>query len=285
MAGSALKSLKVLTLNLHCYQQPDAIAKLERIADEIRLREIDVICFQEAAQHRDAAKISSSNDVQLKADNMVEVIRNFLVARGSNNYQFVWDWSHYGWDVWEEGVGILSRIPILNSESIYLTESSDKTDWLSRIAISAEIEISPGQSVQITSCHLGWFERDETDFVRQHEALWRFAQSKSLPSIVAGDFNTAAGTAGYSYLVESSKAVDCYLQANPAGMLDATIGGQIDGWEEDDVDGMRIDFIWLKSAPGFKIRSSEILFNAAGQWEVSDHAAVLVEFDFSPMAN
>lgn len=278
MPGSVSKSLKVMTLNLHCYQQSDSLAKLERIADEIFLREVDVVCFQEAAQHRDSAQIGSSNGVAIRADNMVQIIRQFLANKGASDFQFVWDWSHYGWDVWEEGIGILSRLPILSSDSIYLTESSDKTDWLSRIALTSQIKMPSGKSVQITSCHLGWFDKDQADYMKQHETLWSFAQSKSLPCIVAGDFNTAAGTTGYEYLVEYSKAVDCYLQANPMGMVDATIGGRIDGWEEGDVDGMRIDYVWLRSAPGFEVKNSEILFHAAGEWEVSDHAGVLVEF-------
>ena len=281
MAGSVSTSIKVLTLNLHCYQQPDALDKLKRIADEIIQREIDVVCFQEAAQHRDSVEIRSSSGVPIRADNMVEIIRQFLANKGASDFQFVWDWSHYGWEVWEEGIGILSRLPILSSESTYLTESNDKTDWLSRIALTAEIRVPSGQSVQITSCHLGWFDKDQADYMKQHEVLWRFSQSKSLPCIVAGDFNTAAGTVGYKYLVEASQAVDCYLETNPTGMFDPTIGGQIDGWEEGGVDGMRIDYIWLKSAPNLKAKSSEILFYKAGEWEVSDHAGVLVEFGIS----
>lgn len=281
MPGSVSKSLKVITLNLHCYQESDSLSKLERIADAILLREVDVVCFQEAAQHRDSPLIGSSEGVPIKADNMVEIIRQFLLNKGAADFQFVWDWSHYGWNVWEEGLGILSRLPILSSESIYLTESSDKNDWLSRIALTAEIRVPSGKSLQITSCHLGWFDKDQADYMKQHETLWSFSQSKSLPCIVAGDFNTAAATTGYKYLVESSKAVDCYLLANPMGMLDPTIGGRIDGWQAGDADGMRIDYVWLRSAPGFEVKNSEILFHTAGEWEVSDHAGVLVEFSFS----
>lgn len=265
------QTFRLLTLNLHCYQEDDQLNKFGLIADEIARQNIEVVCFQEAAQNRNSTSVKQN----LKEDNAAYVIQQILLNKFGLDYQLEWDWSHYGWQEWEEGLAILSKYPIRNFESKYVTNSTSKSDWKSRIAVYADIEVNEELMVPITNTHLGWLGDEEEPYESQLKKLRSFQGTN--PGILAGDFNLAAGTAGYQLLLKPD-TVDCYLLANPAGMLDATIGGQIDGWESGDPEGMRIDYVWLDTASPFKVIDAKILFKEKDIWPVSDHAGVLVEF-------
>lgn len=271
---SIAQSFRLLTLNLHCYQESDQLSKFELIADEIARLNIEVVCFQEAAQNRNSKLVTNN----LKEDNAAYIIQQILLKKFGLDYQLDWDWSHYGWQEWEEGLAILSRFPMRNFNSKYVTNSTSKSDWKSRIAVHAEIEISKTLLLPLTNTHLGWLGDLEEPYEIQLKNLWSLSGVN--PGIVLGDFNLAAGTTGYQLLLKSD-TVDCYLEANPTGMLDATIGGQVDGWESGDPDGMRIDYVWLDRAAPVKVKDSKILFKENGSWLVSDHAGVLVEFSIA----
>lgn len=266
-------SLSILTLNLHCYQESNQLEKFHLIAEEIVNRNIDVICFQEAAQHRESATVGN----QLKADNASLIIQELVLKMSGKQLDLIWDWSHYGWDVWEEGLAILSRFPIRNHDSMYVTESHLKTDWLSRIALKAEIELPNENKLRITNTHLGWFDDPTESYLQQISSLKQFSEDSDL---VVGDFNIAAGTTEYDSLKQHLKLIDTYVEVKPKGMFDPTIGGDIDGWQQRGTSGMRIDYIWMNPDANFHPVSAEILFYQNEDWLVSDHAGVLLRIDF-----
>ncbi len=262
-----------LTLNLHCYQEADQHKKFGLVADFIVANEIDVICFQEAAQNRSSDLISGN----IRSDNAVLIIQNLVAQKSGINYEMFWDWSHYGWDIWEEGLAILSRHPILRSETKYLTTSNSKTDWLSRIGMSCLIQLPNGSELQILNTHLGWFDDPSEPYENQVKNLLHMVSSES--ALIMGDFNLAAGTAEYGQLKNLLGFEDLYLNANPEGMFDPTIGGNIDGWQERGVEGMRIDYAWLAPESEIEVTAAEIVFYELGEWLVSDHAGVYFEIE------
>jgi endonuclease/exonuclease/phosphatase family metal-dependent hydrolase len=50
----------ILTLNLHTYQESDQHAKLQKIIVVIGEMDIDIIAFQECAQHRNVAPVGGT---------------------------------------------------------------------------------------------------------------------------------------------------------------------------------------------------------------------------------
>lgn len=267
--------LRVLTLNLHCYQEDNQLEKFKLIAKAIYENSIDVILFQEAAQHKDSVVIKTLNGIKIKSDNAIELIKNELMLLGVD-YEFLWDWSHYGWEVWEEGLGILSKHPIVLQSSNYITSSSSQEFWLSRKALEVNIDVN-GAVINFVNVHAGFWNDNEESYQAQLENLLKLNQQDT-PVLFAGDFNVEAGTPGYEYILNRSKFRDLDLEVNSGGMFNPTIGGVIDGWEDIDGRGKRIDFLFTSSE---RIVCEKVnrIFTKDNYGEVSDHFGLLAEID------
>lgn len=72
--------LSILTLNLHTYQEKDQEDKFDEIVEFIDSEDVDIICFQETAQHKDSNFIPGSK--QIREDNMAYIISNKLSSKG-----------------------------------------------------------------------------------------------------------------------------------------------------------------------------------------------------------
>ena len=276
--------MRVLTLNLHCFQQPDALEKLKIVARAIAINRIDVICLQEAAQHQDSPVIATVEGVEIKADNAAHLIVTELRETFGLDFNYVWDYAHLGWDVWQEGVAILSRGSVSNFRSEWLSRSQDRTDWLSRKAVSADVNID-GQTFRIISGHLGWWNHDREPFDLQFRQLLSLAnEDPSLQTIIGADFNIAAGSAGYEFIMSHSEVIDTYLEVNPDDMLTPTFEGNIDGWETGDPKGMRIDYVLGINLDSLTPTRARRMFDGVVEAVVSDHYGVFVDFSQSQIA-
>jgi maltose 6'-phosphate phosphatase len=81
------KSLKILILNLHCYQEDNQDEKFSQIANAIGEQGIDIVCFQEVAEFWNDGKGDwSSNSA------------NIINSRLKKPYHLYTDWSHLGFD-------------------------------------------------------------------------------------------------------------------------------------------------------------------------------------------
>ena len=192
--------MRVLTLNLHCHQEADAHAKLKVVARAIAENQIDVICLQEAAQHKDSPVIATDAGVEIKSDNAAHLIVTELRETFRLDFNFVWDFAHLGWDVWEEGVAILARGEISDFRSEWLSESREQSDWLSRKAVFADVTVD-GQTVRCISAHLGWWNDEREPFDAQFSKLFSLATKVESQIIVGADFNVPAGSDGYEYMM------------------------------------------------------------------------------------
>ncbi|MEN9692940.1 MAG: hypothetical protein RLZZ330_584 [Actinomycetota bacterium] len=267
--------LRLLSLNLHCYQEVNQLEKFQLIAKAIYENSIDVIFFQEAAQHKDSSVIEIRNGIEIKADNAIKLIRDELSLLGSK-YEFLWDWSHYGWDVWEEGVGILSKLPLVFQSANYITKSSSQEFWLSRKVLEVQIDIN-GLPINLVSVHTGFWNDNEESYENQIENLLELNRQDT-PVLFAGDFNVEAGTPGYEYIMQRSNFRDLDLEVNQDGMFNPTIGGVIDGWPEVDGKSKRIDYLFTTSNNVICKKVNRI-FTEENYGEVSDHYGLLAEVD------
>ena len=277
-------ALTVLSLNLHCFQEPEPFAKLELIAQAILEHQPDVVALQEAAQDRYAPeRLTVEPGVVLREGNAALWLVERLRAAGQD-WHGAWDWAHYGWDRWEEGCAVLSRHPIRHAESRYITQGAHTDFWKSRKPVAAVIDVAGVGPLAVFSVHLGWWDDADEPFAAclqrlrswQAEHLLRHGLDRS-QLLTAGDFNIEAGTEGYNFLVETGPWRDAWLEAEPDGMLVPTIGGAIDGWENAP-GALRIDYVFLEQASPLRVTCMERLFTGA-EIRVSDHVGLLVRLD------
>ena len=143
--------MKLLTLNCHSWQEENQIEKIKYLAETICEKGYDVIALQEVSQHKDS-KVLFDN---IKENNFAYLLVEELKSLGST-YNFIWDFSHYGYDVWEEGLALLAKNSIKEVESFYISESESITDWKSRKIIGGKVDIE-GEEITFYSCHTGWW--------------------------------------------------------------------------------------------------------------------------------
>ncbi len=73
---------------------------------------------------------------------------------------------------------------------------------------------------------------------------------------------------------------DQYALANPGGMLDATVAGGADGWEDASA-GPRIDYILMNESSPLEVVRARRVFTDEYLGRVSDHVGVYAEFVIS----
>ena len=276
----------ILTLNLHTYQESNQYEKFNTIVELIAKMDVDFITFQECAQHRSSTIVNGI----IRKDNMALIITDKLKEKFDKEYSYVWDWAHYGWNVWEEGVAVLSKHPLVESDSRYISTNVSTSNITSRKTIYASYQMQSKSGVQIGkinffSVHNHW-RTSETDNEQnnqitniQNMVTEKDSLNPSIVSFVCGDFNVNPTSSypwseGYFNMINNNEYIDSFLEiysdANdiPAKSIYNTIGGTYPG---------RIDYIFMQNKPNVKIIDSQIIFNNDVVESVSDHNGVLTK--------
>lgn len=246
--------MRLLSLNLHCRQEPTWQSNLEVLASFIISQNVDVIALQECAQDVTTVGLSKENDL--------EIVRMSLQSSGLD-YVVDWVQTHIGFDTYLEGLGILSRLPIISAKSVVLSATDDITDWQTRKAQIVKLDVA-GTSVEVCNLHLGLASRrlDELDtFLRLHTLN---------DSIVVGDFNIPSDSENYEALVARINLPDAYQALN--GSPDPTFFEGAHGWAEDV--GRRIDYMFSG-----KCVSIRRVFDGRNEPRISDHMGLLADFE------
>lgn len=288
------QKLSLLTLNLHTYQEFSTPGKTEselneedvrqrvekhsplfdEIARAINELKIDIICLQEVGEWR------GYSDSQF-GKHPSNAAQQILSRLSDKNYQVAMDWSHYGWDVWKEGSAIISRYPIIKSDSKYISnpKNGTKNFWQSRNVVNAKVILPNRKEIDIYSVHSGWWDSSDEPFFEQVKRLddWmEKKKNKSNSELLCGDFNQPAGKEGYKLMTNVLHFDDLYLTANPNGMNDFTISGKTDGWENAK-NSTRIDYLFFRQSADYEIVESHRLFMGKDFTKVSDHFGVFAE--------
>ncbi len=263
--------MKLLTLNCHSWQEENQLDKIKYLAEIISHKDYDVIALQEVSQSINSAFV----EMDIKEDNFALLLKMELDKITENNYEFYWDFSHIGYDVYEEGLAIMSKHKFINNESFFITKGEDRTYWKTRKIVKSSIEIKD-EIFDFYSCHLGWWIDDEEPFKYQADKLLDTI-SNSAAAIFMGDFNNNAfvRNEGYDYLL-SKGLIDLYLETDSTDECSATAKGKIDGWEENR-EKLRLDLI-LSNKP-LKVKSANVIFNGKNKNIISDHYGVELEID------
>jgi maltose 6'-phosphate phosphatase len=263
------KPLTMLILNLHCYQEDRQDEKFSQIAQAIDELAVDVVCFQEVAEHW-------NNGQGDWASNSANIINQRL----SQPFNLYSDWSHIGFDRYREGVAILSRHALLDTRSGYVSDSADIHSIHSRKVVMACINPPYLGLINIFSAHLSWWE---DGFSQQFQRLCQWADSLNSPELQAtllcGDFNITAGSPGYQLVVAGHQFEDQYLAANAQGLFENIFRVDDPHWRDYPTDDYRIDYIFMNTDSQLRVRTARVLFTERDYGQVSDHCGYLMTFE------
>lgn len=260
--------MKLLTLNCHSWQEDHQLDKINYLAQTIKENDYDVIALQEVSQHMLGKQFKG----QLKTDNYVVVLQEALQKIGVTDYEVVWDFSHIGFQVYEEGLCLLSKHPVIEKESFFISQTQDILNWQARRIIRAMINYK-GELIDFYSCHLGWWgdsaEPSKVQFDNLNKRIVRERRS-----FLMGDFNNHAGIEGEGYTYTSQLGwLDTYqlAQVKDEGY---TVKGKIHGWNTNSAD-LRLDYIF--TTDHVEVLKSQVIFNGDNKNVISDHYGVEVE--------
>jgi len=263
------KDFKVLTLNLHCYQEDNQHRKFSQIAKAINELGVDVVCLQEVCEYWNDGRGDSSS-------NAARVIRDRLTTQ----YYLHADSSHIGFDRFLEGVAILSRYELLLKDSGYVSHSQEMLDIHSRKAVMAQVHVPYMGRVNVFSIHLSWWS---DGFKEQFQRLRDWANQKHSDTVVAtllaGDFNSEAGSQGYELIVAAGDYEDQFLKALSPNIFDQIFSSPSDGWQRLLEKDGRIDYILMNAGSPLKVTSARVLFSDQDYGRVSDHLGFLMAFE------
>lgn len=290
-------SIKLLTLNTHSLVEKDYSKKLKAFTETVMEIMPDIIALQEVNQTCDEIvvydfnenlneKIGNellhgfypcSNDTVIKRDNHAyNIIKNLK----ENGIEYYWTWIGIkkGYDKYDEGIALLSRYRIIETD-VLLTSSVDEYDyWKTRKIVGIRTENNPNS--WFYSIHMGWWNDDEEPFQFQ----WNCINSRMREHIkngyaiwLMGDFNTPSAKKNEGYdLIKSFGWHDSYEMAlNKDDGI--TVEDIIDGWQNktENRNGMRIDYIWCNNE--LEIKDFKVIFNGNNKMVVSDHYGIILE--------
>ncbi|MDM5186889.1 endonuclease/exonuclease/phosphatase family protein [Bacillus sp. DX4.1] len=260
--------MRVLTLNCHSWQEENQMEKIKHLAKTIQEQDYDVIALQEVSQSITAENVCGN----MKKNNFGLVLLAELEQLGAEGYDIIWDFSHIGYDVYEEGLAIITKHPIVKQDSFFISENMNTNYWKTRKIVSATISYK-GKNITFYSCHLGWWNDEEESFQGQVDRLIKQVNEKEL-SFLMGDFNNNARLQreGYDYLMQQG-LYDTYELAKQKDE-GTTVQGNIAGWDENKKN-LRIDLI-LSNQP-IEVISSEVIFNDMNRSVISDHFGIEVK--------
>lgn len=255
--------MKLLTLNCHSWQEKNQLDKIKYIAKTIFENQYDVVALQEVSHLIESKSINDT----IKEDNFVYLLNNEIKKLGCDKYKFYWDMSHIGFDIYEEGICILTKLEVIEKSSFYVSKSCDIKNPKSRKILKLTLNHNK-EKIDFYSCHIGWFEDD--DFKFQVDNLFKNSERVSF---YMGDFNNDANkkNEGYDYIL--SKGVFDTFDISKNKDEGITVKGKIDGWENNKND-MRIDLILCNKH--IDVIHSKVIFNGENKDIVSDHFGVEV---------
>ena len=264
------RRLKILTLNLHCYQEENQDAKFSQIARAIDDLDIDVVCLQEVGEQWG----NGNGDWD---SNAAKIIRDRL----RQNYHLHTDWSHIGFDRYREGIAVLSRYDFLITDAGYMSSNHDVYSIDSRKAVMVQLNVPYMGMVNVFSAHLSW---PSGGFFEQFDRLRAWANHKHgnhlAATFLCGDFNIKAGSKAYQAIVQTREYEDQYLAATSPNTFKKIFRKQSPNIAGHLAKDGRIDFIFMQKHSSLQaVAARELFTNGDRYGRVSDHTGYCVEFE------
>lgn len=241
-AGS--KNIRVMTYNVHHANPPSRgkeVIELDTIAATIRRAGADLVALQEL----DSVTIRSGKVFQLKV----------LAEKLGMHY-------HYGKAIDYEGggygVGILSRYPIIEAQTVMLPKI-EGFKGEDRVLAVAKVKLPGGKEIYFCSTHLDVSKAENRDL--QAKAIVTIAKGLSLPVLLGGDLNATDDKASMKELF--GYFTDASTQKAPT----------IPNLQPK----RRIDYLLFAPGSLFTVKAERVL---TGDSYGSDHLAFMAEFGY-----
>lgn len=259
--------MRVMTQNLHCFAEENYIEKFERIAQFIVENDVEVVCLQEVAQ----AVISPIYDEKwgVKEGNGALIIRDMIEKISGQKYALFYSFAHYYYDTDEEGVALLTKLPILSCEEHLISDEKEVT-----IDRRTALEIQLENGISISTLHLGIISEREVESPALKQFLTLKDETTGSLKLFFGDYNIPDTTEAYEMILQSG-CVD--LMGNVKG--DAaflTTPGTIDGWKSDK-GAKRLDYGFANQA--VSVKTARVIFNGQREPMVSDHFGLYFDLE------
>lgn len=277
--------MKILTLNTHSLVEDNYSQKLMDFARAIAKEQPEIIALQEVNQTSSGAAAAGEisgyvpcGDFTVREDNHVYNAAKRLEELGAHYY---WTWlpMKRGYDKYDEGIAVMSRSPIIETQTVLVSGVDDYADWKTRKLLGIRTEAVPDE--WFFSVHYGWWNDPDESFQSQWQRTVKYMEKYETVWLM-GDFNSPAEVRKEGYdLANSSRFYDSYelAEKKDSGI---TVGKIIDGWRDklsENADGMRIDHI--RCSKKVIVTSSEVLFNGINYPVVSDHYGVMINYERS----
>ncbi|OBU22988.1 endonuclease/exonuclease/phosphatase family protein [Photobacterium aquimaris] len=264
--------MKLLTLNTHSWQEEDQYQKLDIVAQAIIEQGCDVIALQEVNQHSLSDIISDQilSNHPVRKDNYGYLLQQKLAQLG-HHYQLTWDFVHQSYEVYQEGLAFLTRLPIVERRVIDLNDNYDESDWKHRRAVRITVAYQH-QHIDFYNCHCGWWNDQESPFEDHLNRITATLSSRL--SCLLGDFNNPSHIRdqGYDYALHCN-LYDCFVLAQSKDN-GTTVVKNIDGWQQNN-QALRLDYIFANQP--VIVPQHQVIFNGDFYDVVSDHFGVIAE--------
>ena len=277
--------MKLLTLNTHSLVEDNYSTKLDAFVSAIAEQRPDIIALQEVNQ------TIAETQVDVISEGYVPCVENIVIRKDNHVYKaaellegvgikYYWTWLPLkkGYDKYDEGIALMSRSRIIETDVVRISETDDYNNWKTRKIIGIRTETAPDE--WFFSVHYGWWDDLDEPFQNQWQKTVEYMKKYSRVWLM-GDFNSPAEVRNEGYdMINSGGWYDSYTLARTRDN-GITVGKVIDGWRDkvSGTDGMRIDQIWCSQKS--EIASSEVIFNGANKPVVSDHYGVVAEYERS----
>lgn len=247
--------MKILSLNLHCFKEENRIEKLDIITKYIQENNIDICLFQEAAQEISKEYLISN----IKHGNNVYHIADKL------NYNVVFHPIKIGFEILEEGLGIISKYPITDVSYKTISKTFDFSKWHKRDYLKATIN-----GYTFYNVHIGWDSFGEIG-MEQIKLLLNDSKKETNHVFICGDFNYADDSSEIKYI--KNDYYSCSDLFNINSFDNPTFHFSLDN-PTQKTNNM-IDFIFTNKK--ININEFKIVFNEEENY-VSDHSALYLDF-------
>lgn len=268
------RAIRVLSLNLHTYQEKnerrenDSLAKLERIAFGVAAAGVSVLLLQEVGEHVSSPAFPNAGGV----------VQKHLERLTRKTWFHAWREAHIGFDVFREGLSILSESPLEDVVAFPLSEGP-----FARIALFANVCFS-GTSLRVGTTHVGWGDAGASEVKRLVAALRDKRAGDCVATLVAGDFNASANEPQVGELVQNG-----YVDVGAMRKATFPTFGEGDGDKPRGLD-RRIDYHFIRATAGRgapRVDAFQRVFDGAGPEDglhprVSDHAGIFAAYSWDP---
>ncbi|MGN0275866.1 MAG: endonuclease/exonuclease/phosphatase family protein [Hominisplanchenecus sp.] len=275
--------MKILTFNTHSLVEKDYETKLLQFAEMAAVEQPEIMGLQEVNQRRDASALPEERlKGYVRCEDCEGVVREGnhaarlagLPEKRGICYFWTWIPIKVGYDIYEEGLALFSRRPILETDQFTVSRTDDFHNWRRRKILGIRTDESWFYTV-----HMGWWKKDGEAFADQWDQVLTGMQGKigNVRNLwVMGDFNSPAQVRGEGYdYVKKTGWKDAYLLAEETHG-ENTVEEAIDGWRDEKTDsGMRIDYIW--SLQSVRVKSCRVICDGKEYPQVSDHFGVMIE--------